>query len=79
MTNVEKVTHMMEHSNYGALKQVFIMEAIRNYSEQTVKSDFSKWNNGFISKDAWKSIAEETLKECNTEMTVLVNEEQDEE
>ncbi len=59
-TNVELVTHMMEFSEAGALMQAFIIEAIHNYSQQTLAAEI--WTgNSFINQDAWKLCAKECL------------------
>jgi hypothetical protein len=59
-TNVEFITSLMERSKQGALMQVFIIEAINNYSERSIAS--SPWPAGhFINQDAWKRCAQESL------------------
>lgn len=71
MTNEEKVVHMMNHSNYGALRQVFIMEAIRKYAEQVAAADPKIFEGmALISGTAWQGCARETLKDLATEMKV---------
>lgn len=65
-TNVEKITHMMEFSNYGAMSQMFIMEAVWRYAEavartpvEEVREQFGE--NSFINPDAWHGVATEIL------------------
>lgn len=38
LDNVAFIKHMMEFSHYGAMKQVFIIEAIRFYAETILKT-----------------------------------------
>ena len=59
LTNVEFLTHMMNHSQAGALKQAFILEAIRNYSKDVI--DSPPWADGVISYAAWLTAAQECL------------------
>jgi hypothetical protein len=62
MTNIKFVKTLMEFSNYGALVQAFIIQAIVHYcdhiiaNEEEVKKSMEK---GFISPDAWIGIAKE--------------------
>lgn len=61
-TNVQLVKSMMEYSNYGALAQVFIMDAIGKHAEACSKIDLAtidreKW--GFISPEGWVGVANE--------------------
>jgi hypothetical protein len=65
MDNVQFVKHMMEHSQAGALKQAFIIEAIRQYS-RTVLASTEKWpDNYLISQESWKQCAEECIQEID--------------
>jgi len=60
ITNIERISKMMSHSRYGAIKQVFIMEAIRAYANQQIKAE--EWTGtNLISQDTWKAIAQECL------------------
>jgi hypothetical protein len=70
MTNEEKLTHMMRYSNFGAIKQCFIMEAIRKWAEIISKATPEQVENGFISGTAWIGVAKETLKDISTDMTI---------
>jgi hypothetical protein len=58
-TNVEFVTNMMEFSKYGPLAQLFILEAIRNWSELVAKADPVKVDSPMISGKAWVGVARE--------------------
>jgi hypothetical protein len=59
-TNTQFVHKLMTRSGQGALVQAFILEAIRDYAERTLKAP--DWNSeAMISQDAWKSCAREVL------------------
>lgn len=60
MTNKQLVKQMMESYQTGALQEVFVLEAIRHYSE-LILQDQTDWGNSFISKDAWQMCARECL------------------
>ena len=63
-TNIQFVVGMMEHSEVGAIKQTFILEAIAFYADQTMKSE--PWpENSLINQDAWKLCAQECLDALN--------------
>jgi hypothetical protein len=57
-TNETFVGELMMFSPYGALCQVFIIEAIRHYSEQVASQPVpADDGTGFISEKAWHGIA----------------------
>jgi hypothetical protein len=58
-TNVEFVTRIMEFSNYGALAQLFVLEAIRNWSDLVAKADPVNVDSPMISGQAWVGVARE--------------------
>lgn len=63
-TNAQLIGDLMSFSKQGVLMQVFIIEAIAKYSEQTKVSP--AWaNEGFISEAAWRACAEEALDAIN--------------
>lgn len=70
MTNIEKVTHIMSYSNYGALAQIFVMEALHKWSGIVSKASPEQIGNGFVSGEAWIGVAKEIQKGLNTEMTI---------
>ena len=61
MLNTVLVKRMMENSKAGGLKQAFIIEAIRNYSERIVNG--KPWDKGCgLNFEAWKCCAEECIE-----------------
>jgi hypothetical protein len=59
-TNIEIVNDIMNFSRYGALAQVFVMDALLKMSEAVAKStpkDYPK--NNFIHPEAWIGVAKE--------------------
>ena len=65
LTNVELVTDMMEFSKYGALSQIFIIEAIGRYADQCTEeltpealAEYEK-KGSFINMNAWLGVAKE--------------------
>jgi hypothetical protein len=64
VTNVELINKLMTHSQQGVLMQVFIIEAIAKYAEQTKVSP--AWSvDTFISEAAWRACADEALDAIN--------------
>ena len=54
-TNVEFVTRLMEYCPYGALGQVFLIQAIDEYARQ-VASAATIEGNDLISGEVWKKV-----------------------
>lgn len=66
LTNVELVTKMMEFSNFGALSQLFIIEAIGQFADKVSKlSPKDIPNNCFISPEAWIGVAKEIKEQID--------------
>ena len=70
MTNIEKVTHIMTFSNYGALAQCFVMDALHKWSDLVRKASPDNISNGLISGEAWIGVANEIHDRLNTEMLI---------
>jgi hypothetical protein len=77
MTNVEKVTHIMTRSGYGALAQLFVMNALHQWSGIIAKARPEQVNNGLISGEAWIAVAKEIQQRLNAEMTIDADPEDD--
>lgn len=60
-TNVEFIVELMEFSNNGPLIQVYVLEALRLYSDSVVQNQDQIPEEGFISRKLWVSCAEEVL------------------
>lgn len=59
-TNEQFISTLINDSNYGGLSQVFIIEAIRYYSEAISSQPVPEENNeAFISPVAWHGVATE--------------------
>ena len=61
-TNVEFITDLMEISNNGPMIQVYVLEALRLYSDSVVQNQDQIAEDGFISRRLWVSCAEEVLE-----------------
>jgi hypothetical protein len=70
MTNIEKVTHIMTYSKYGALAQLFVMDALNKWSGIVSKALPEQVTNGFINGEAWIAVAKEIQDALRTEMTI---------
>ena len=69
MTNVEKVTHIMSYSKYGALAQLFVMDALHKWTDIISKASPEQISNGFIDGEAWIGVAREIQATLQTELT----------
>jgi len=70
MTNVEKVEHIMTFSNYGALAQLFVIDALHKWSDIVSKASPGDVGNGFVSGEAWIAVAKEIRDKLKSEMTI---------
>jgi hypothetical protein len=57
MTNSEFIMHMMEFSKAGPLSQIFIIEAITQYSQNVIDNADELQENSFIDATAWLNTA----------------------
>jgi len=62
-TNIEFITRIMDFSKNGAMMQMFIIEAIANYSEGIKDADLSSWEGDFICPHSWRACSAEILEE----------------
>lgn len=61
-TNIEFVTSLMEFSNYGALSQFFVLDALRKFSQRVIDAtpeELDAMKDGFITGQAWLGVAKE--------------------
>jgi hypothetical protein len=59
MTNIEKVQHVMSYSSYGALAQLFVMDALHKWTGIISKASPAQVDNGFVNPEAWIGVARE--------------------
>lgn len=62
LSNEEFLDELMRFSKYGALTQVFVMEAIRFYAEEVSRTTFSDDKNTIINPETWHAIAVDLKK-----------------
>lgn len=58
-TNEEFVAALMRFSGFGALSQVFVIEAIRRYADKVAAAQPSDSDTQFLSGAAWVGVAKE--------------------
>lgn len=60
-TNVEAITELMEFSKYGALAQMFVIDALTRHAEAVMEAPDSAFESmaGFIAPQAWRGVAKE--------------------
>jgi len=61
---------MMEYSQYGALAQLFIIDAISKLSAAVSKADPAKMGNGLIDGTAWVGVAKEIRAKMDAHLGV---------
>lgn len=63
--NEDLVKNLMTFSPYGAMGQIFVVEAIRSYAEQLAKQPVPKDNpDSMISPVLWHAIATDVDARC---------------
>ena len=70
MTNIEKVHHIMTYSRYGALAQLFVMDALHKWTDIISKASPEQVGNGFINGEAWIGVAREIKTTLQTGLTI---------
>lgn len=67
ITNEDFVRSLMNYSPYGALCQVFVLEALDNYATRILNTpNYTDNDTGFISKKAWFGIAQDIKDKITT-------------
>jgi hypothetical protein len=59
LTNTEFVTELMEFSRFGALSQMFIIDAIQRHADSVAAADPEALANPFVNEHAWIGVAKE--------------------
>lgn len=62
-TNVQFLIRVMEHSQFGALKQAFVMDALDKMAEAVAKADPKEVGNGLVNGNTWVGCAKELQAE----------------
>jgi hypothetical protein len=70
MTNQEFLKSIMNSSNFGALSELFVIDALIKHSEAVSKADPSTAGNGFIPGSAWVGVAKEISQKLSTKYGV---------
>jgi hypothetical protein len=70
MTNIEKVQHIMSSSRYGALAQLFVMDALHKWTGIITKASPAQVDNGFVNPEAWIGVAREIQNTLQTGLTI---------
>lgn len=58
-TNVQFVSDMMEFSRYGALAQIFVIDALDKWSKKISECDPAQVDSAMINGEAWVGVAKE--------------------
>lgn len=64
-TNVQFVKNLMEHSQYGALAQLFVLDALDKWSKKVAEATPSELDSPMISGHAWLGVAKEIQEKIN--------------
>lgn len=71
-TNVEAVTALMEFSRYGALAQMFVIDALSKHAKAVAEAApeaLASMEGGFISPEAWQGVAREIMEKLDKHLT----------
>ena len=60
-TNLEFVSQLMRFSQFGALAQVFVIQALEQYAQAIVSTDPKEFDNQLIPAEVWQGVAQEVL------------------
>ncbi len=70
ITNEEFVSDLMNYSSFGALCQVFVIEAIRRYADQVAAADPAAVDTPFMRGDVWVGLAKEIQAKVHAQYDV---------
>jgi len=62
-TNIDVVKDIMTYSNYGALAQMFVIDALMQHSARVAAAPLIE--NSLINGAAWKGVAQEISDKLN--------------
>jgi hypothetical protein len=79
MTNIEKVQHIMSYSRYGALAQMFVMDALSKWSDIISRASAAQVDNGFVDPEAWIGVAREIKEALESDLSTDDPEDEDDE
>lgn len=65
-TNEDMVLDIMRHSQYGAMAQLFVIDALSKWSEKIAELDPVTVDTGLISGAAWVGVAIEIRDKLNS-------------
>lgn len=68
-TNIEKITGIMEYSKFGALAQMFVMDAVSKFANlvaNTPIEELESMRNGLISPEGWRGVAVEIAEKLRS-------------
>ncbi len=63
-SNEDLVLDLLKFSKFGAMGQVFIVEAIRSYADDMAARDPATVGNGLVAGQAWVDIAKDVQARC---------------
>ncbi len=58
-TNIDIVTEIMSVSKFGALSQMFVIDALTKHAETVAKADPKTFDNSLVNGKAWVGVAAE--------------------
>ncbi len=64
--NIKIVTEIMTYSKYGALSQMFVIDAISKLAEAVSKSDPRDYESSCVQGESWVGVAKEIKKKLDT-------------
>jgi hypothetical protein len=63
--NIDFVKDLMSVNKYGALAQLFVLDALDKWSEMVAKADPATLNSPMINGHAWVGVAKEIQQKLN--------------
>ncbi|ARQ95419.1 hypothetical protein [Bradyrhizobium phage BDU-MI-1] len=64
-TNVQFIRDLMEHSQYGALAQLFVLDALDKWSQQVAAASPADLDTPLVNGHAWVGVAKEIQEKIN--------------
>jgi hypothetical protein len=64
-TNIQFITSLMEYSDYGALAQCFVFDALIKFADLVAESKAKNYPNCIVPPESWIGVAKEIQGKLN--------------
>ena len=63
--NADLLQDIITFSPYGALSELFVMQAVQAYADEVLAADPATLDNALVSGQAWRNVAADIKRRCD--------------